>query len=154
MLCGDAANVANCDWDVSPNTDLIQNGADAVALYQADAADFPNDTPVTTANLIDAIVYDTDDGDDAGLLPLLNAGQPQVNEDGGDGDKDTPTSVAPMAVAAPATPTPTGSTRQLPALRTPVSPRKSSSTRSTPIKIALTAPSSSSCTMAARATPT
>ena len=65
----------------------MQNGADAVALYSGDAVDFPNDTPLTTENLLDAIVYDTNDGDDAGLLPLLNAGQPQVNEDGS-GDKD------------------------------------------------------------------
>jgi hypothetical protein len=42
---------------------------------------------VTTTNLIDAIVYDTNDSDDSGLLPLLNAGEPQVNE-GGAGDKD------------------------------------------------------------------
>ena len=83
VLCGDAANVANCDLDVSPDTNLIQNGADAVALYMGDAGDFPNGTPVTTDALLDAIVYDTDDGDDAGLLVLLNAGQPQVNERGG-----------------------------------------------------------------------
>ncbi|MCO5183148.1 MAG: lamin tail domain-containing protein [Anaerolineae bacterium] len=72
---------------VSPTPDitfagnLLQNGADAVALYQADAADFPNGTAVTTSDLIDALVYDTDDGDDTGLLVLLNAGQPQINED-------------------------------------------------------------------------
>jgi predicted extracellular nuclease len=74
---------------VSPTPSIIfgsnglQNGADAVALYAGNAADFPNDTAVTTAGLIDAIVYDTNDGDDSGLLPLLNAGQPQVNEGGG-----------------------------------------------------------------------
>ena len=83
VLCGDAVNVANCDVDVSPDTDLIQNGADAVAIFEGDAADFPEDTPVTTEGLLDAIVYDTDDGDDAGLLVLLNTGQPQVNERGG-----------------------------------------------------------------------
>ena len=87
VLCGNAANVANCDLDASPDQDLIQNGADAVALYIGDALDFPNDTPLTAAGLLDAIVYDTNDGDDAALLVLLNAGQPQVNEDGG-GDKD------------------------------------------------------------------
>jgi len=65
----------------------LQNGADAVAIYTGDATDFPNDTPVTTTNLLDAIVYDTNDADDPGLLILLNAGQPQVNEDGA-GDKD------------------------------------------------------------------
>jgi len=86
VLCGDSANVANCDMDVTPNYHLIQNGADAVALLVGDAADFPEDTAVTTTGLLDAIVYDTDDSDDAGLLVLLNAGQPQVNErDGGDG---------------------------------------------------------------------
>ncbi|MCP3977409.1 MAG: hypothetical protein GY720_23210, partial [bacterium] len=83
VLCGDAANTANCDLDVSPNTNLIQNGADAVALFVGDAVNFPNDTPVTTTDLIDAIVYDTSDSDDVGLLVLLNAGQPQVNEGGG-----------------------------------------------------------------------
>ncbi len=44
------------------------------------ASDFPVGTPVTTSNLQDAIVYGTDDADDAVLLPLLNAGQEQVNE--------------------------------------------------------------------------
>jgi len=65
----------------------LQNGADAVAIYIGDATDFPSGTSVTTANLLDAIVYDTNDADDAGLLILLNAGQPQVNEDGA-GDTD------------------------------------------------------------------
>jgi predicted extracellular nuclease len=62
---------------------LLQNGPDAVALYAGDATSFPNNTPVTTANLIDAVVYDTDDADDAGLLVLLNSGEPQVNENAG-----------------------------------------------------------------------
>jgi predicted extracellular nuclease len=87
VICGDAGNVPNCDLDVSPNSNLIQNGADAVALHVGDAADFPNDTPVTTAGLLDAVVYDTNDSDDAGLLVLLNAAQPQANE-GGAGNKD------------------------------------------------------------------
>lgn len=80
VLCGNAANVPNCDWDVSPESDLVQNGADAVALYQDDATSFPNGTAVTTTNLVDALVYDTSDADDPGLLPLLNAAQPQINE--------------------------------------------------------------------------
>ncbi|MBZ0090457.1 MAG: lamin tail domain-containing protein, partial [Thermoanaerobaculia bacterium] len=80
VLCGDAANVAGCDLDVTPNSDLVQNGQDAVALYAADAADFPSNTPVTVVDLVDALVYDTSDADDAGLLVLLNAGQPQVDE--------------------------------------------------------------------------
>jgi uncharacterized repeat protein (TIGR01451 family) len=86
VLCANAATVPNCDLDVVPNTDLIQNGQDAIALYVGNAADFPNGTAVTITNLIDAIVYDTDDADDPGLLVLLNPGQPQVNEStGGNG---------------------------------------------------------------------
>lgn len=46
----------------------IQNGADAVTLYFGDAVDFPNDTPISTTNLIDVVVYGTGDSDDAELL--------------------------------------------------------------------------------------
>ena len=60
--------------------DVLQNGADAVALYTANATNFPTNTPVTTTNLVDALVYDTSDADDAGLLVLHNAAQPQVDE--------------------------------------------------------------------------
>lgn len=80
VLGGDAANVPNCDYDVSPDTDLIQDGADAIALYVGSELDFPVGTPLTTANLIDALVYGTDDPTNAELLVLLNPGQPQVNE--------------------------------------------------------------------------
>ncbi|HEV7746911.1 MAG TPA: lamin tail domain-containing protein [Pyrinomonadaceae bacterium] len=61
----------------------MQNGPDAIAIYVGNATDFPNGTPVTTNNLIDALVYDTNDADDPGLLTLLNSGQPQINEDDG-----------------------------------------------------------------------
>ncbi len=73
--------------DLTFSNNFLQNGADAVALFDADATSFPNGTPVTVNDLIDAIVYDTGDGDDPGLLPLLNPGQPQVNEDD-NGNKD------------------------------------------------------------------
>lgn len=80
--------VANVGLVIDPGSGgFVQNGADAVALYSADASAFPNGTAVTTDQLIDAVVYDTNDSDDAGLLVLLNTGQPQVNEDG-QGDKD------------------------------------------------------------------
>ena len=65
----------------------LQNGADAAALYMDDATNFPNGSAVATSNLLDALVYDTNDSDDPELLVLLNAGQAQVNE-GGAGDKD------------------------------------------------------------------
>ncbi len=71
-----------------PNTDLViangivQNGADAAALYVGSASDFPNGTEVTAMNIIDALVYDTDDADDAALIAALTPGQPQQNENG------------------------------------------------------------------------
>ena len=45
-----------------PNGQL-QNGPDAVALYQGDASDFPNGTPITpsTGTLADVVVYGTND---------------------------------------------------------------------------------------------
>ena len=73
-------NAATPGVDLVFADNFLQNGADAVALYYADAISFPNNTAVTTVNLIDALVYDTDDADDAGLLPLINGGQAQVNE--------------------------------------------------------------------------
>ena len=84
FVLGNAA-VLNVSIVVPSNS--IQNGADAVGLYTANALDFPNGTAVTTANLIDALVYDTNDSDDPGLLVLLNAGEAQINEDAG-GNKD------------------------------------------------------------------
>lgn len=73
------AGTANVDLIFSNN--FLQNGADAVALYQGTAADFPDGASISTHEIIDAVVYDTDDADDAELLDLLNEGQPQVNED-------------------------------------------------------------------------
>lgn len=59
---------------------LLQNGADAVALYSDDATSFPAGTPLTLTNLVDAIVYETTDPTDIQLLALLNPGQPQIDE--------------------------------------------------------------------------
>lgn len=82
-----AGNNAVAGVDLVFSNGTLQNGADAVALYLADGADFPNGTAVTITGLVDALVYDTSDADDAELLVLLNPGQAQVNEDGnGDGD--------------------------------------------------------------------
>lgn len=66
----------------------LQNGADAVGLYSGNVSDFPNGSSVTVTNLLDAVVYDTNDSDDVDLLILLNAGEPQLNENE-EGDKDT-----------------------------------------------------------------
>lgn len=50
---------------------VIQNGADAVGIYQASVNDFPEGTLATQTNLIDALVYGTNDSDDTVLLGLL-----------------------------------------------------------------------------------
>jgi hypothetical protein len=47
---------------------VIRNGADGVGLYSGDFADA---TRPTTENLLDAIVYGTDDADDADLMAAL-----------------------------------------------------------------------------------
>ena len=71
--------------NVSPSAQLIipnnsiQNGADAVAIYQAPIDDFPDSTLATTVNLIDALAYDTSDTDDDNLMQLLGLNF-QINE--------------------------------------------------------------------------
>ena len=50
---------------------FLQNGQDAIAIYNAPVSSFPNGTPTTTMNLIDAVVYGTGDPDDTGLLAAL-----------------------------------------------------------------------------------
>lgn len=49
----------------------LQNGADAVGVFQTVQATFPNGTAATSTRLIDALVYDTADADDATLLDTL-----------------------------------------------------------------------------------
>lgn len=58
----------------------IQNGADAVAIFAGTAAEWPVSAPLGNTNLIDALVYGTDDADDAELLATLNPTGFQVNE--------------------------------------------------------------------------
>ena len=60
-------------------TNLIQNGADAVALYLGDDTGFLEGTLATQTNLVDVLVYDTSDANDTGLMALLGASE-QINE--------------------------------------------------------------------------
>ncbi len=74
--------------DISIGTsNTIQNGPDAIAIYQDEASNFPNGTAVTNVNLIDAIVYGTNDDDDPELLVGLDQ-TTQWDEDL-NGNKDT-----------------------------------------------------------------
>lgn len=61
------------------SANVIQNGADALAIYQGSDFDFPDGTLATQTNLIDALVYDTTDSDDAVLMALLGVSE-QINE--------------------------------------------------------------------------
>ena len=92
VLCGNDANVSGCDLDVSPNTNLIQNGgsaADAVALY---SGSFANNTAATRDGLVDVLVYNVNGNRTPAFLQAL--GQPvQFVEgyprDGTTNNKDT-----------------------------------------------------------------
>ncbi len=76
------------DVDISLGaSNKIQNGPDAIAIYEDLASNFPNNTPVTSTNLIDAIVYDTDDDDDPELLAGL--GETIQYDEDANGNKDT-----------------------------------------------------------------
>ena len=84
LLGSDA--VAGADITMGADN-TIQNGADAVALYMADAANFPDGTAATTDGLVDAVVYGTSDADDTGLLTGL--GQTTQWDENENGAKDT-----------------------------------------------------------------
>lgn len=58
----------------------IQNGADAVAIYQASWFDFPDGTLATIDNLIDVLLYDTADADDAGLIAIFDDFNPDIEQ--------------------------------------------------------------------------
>jgi hypothetical protein len=72
--------VPNVNLNFVINNNVIQNGADAVVLYQAAAADFPDATAPTATGVVDALVYGTADTDDAELMALFAPGQTQANE--------------------------------------------------------------------------
>ena len=78
-------NVSPSAQIIIPNNS-IQNGADAVAIYQEPLSSFPNSTLATTTNLVDALVYDTSDSDDDNLMQLLGLTF-QINENE-NGNKD------------------------------------------------------------------
>ena len=84
FVIGDT-NTPNVDYGAW-NGNTLQDGPDGIGLYFDEASSFPNGTPVTNDRLIDALVYDTNDGDATGLLNVLTPGQVQVNEGGGTQD--------------------------------------------------------------------
>ncbi len=64
---------------------LIQNGADAIAIYQGSPNDFPEGTVANITNLVDVLLYDTSDADDLTLIDIFDddpnfASIQQINE--------------------------------------------------------------------------
>ncbi len=97
VVCGSATFVPNCDQDVSPDSDLIQNGApDAVVLTRLtviiDAVSYEGDVPgyvegsgagADTANLFESINrypdgVDTDDNSADFYLRCATPGEPNA----------------------------------------------------------------------------
>ena len=74
FIIANTALVIGSDIDMGASNKL-QNGADAVALFTGSAADFPDGTAVTNTNMLSGVVYDTDDGDDTGLLDAIGGVQ-------------------------------------------------------------------------------
>ncbi|MDT0557033.1 endonuclease [Ichthyenterobacterium sp. W332] len=77
LLIGSANVIPFPQFLISEN--VIQNGADAIGIYEASIFDFPEETLATQTNLIDALVYDTSDSDDVALMNLLGVTE-QINE--------------------------------------------------------------------------
>jgi len=66
---------------------VIQNGADAICIYKSNINNFPEGTLATTNDLINALVYGTNDPDATSLMELLNISI-QIDE-GKNGKKKT-----------------------------------------------------------------
>ncbi len=110
---GGVANV-----NVVVGNGFLKNGADAVALYLASALDFPNNTALTKTNLLDAIVYDTNDADDSGLLAGL--GQSTQYDENANGDQaGHSNSRSPDGNGTFVAQTPTPGERNIPIVTTP-----------------------------------
>lgn len=54
------------------SANVIQNGADAVAIYQGSDFDFPEETIATITNLVDVLIYGTSDADDVDMIDIFN----------------------------------------------------------------------------------
>ncbi len=81
IIVGNAA-VPGVDIIIPSNS--LQNGADAAAIYQGPASDYPDGISPMNASLIDALVYGTSDPNATGLLTALLGSPPeaiQVDED-------------------------------------------------------------------------
>ncbi len=77
LLIGSSTVSPFPQYVIAPN--LIQNGADAVAIYQADDLDFEEPTVAyVDETLIDVLLYQTNDSDGAGLVTIFSAFNPDI----------------------------------------------------------------------------
>lgn len=82
LLIGSTTVVPSPQYLIPPN--VIQNGADAVAIYQGSAEDFPDGTlAFVNETLVDVLLYDTNDPDVESMIAIFQAFNPaieQINE--------------------------------------------------------------------------
>jgi hypothetical protein len=76
-----STDVPNVDMLLNPAASgSIQNGPDAIVLYEGVVANWPLDSPAISDGVVDAIVYGTNNPEDVSLITLLTPGQSQLDD--------------------------------------------------------------------------
>lgn len=79
LLIGSTTVVPSPQYLIPAN--VIQNGADAVAIYEGSAADFPEGTlALADASLVDVLIYGTNDPDATDLIAIFQAFNPDIQQ--------------------------------------------------------------------------
>ena len=79
LLIGSTAVIPFPQYIIPSN--VIQNGADAVAIYKGEAENFPEGTlAFVDQTLIDVLLYDTNDADVESLLDIFRVFNPQIQQ--------------------------------------------------------------------------
>lgn len=79
LLIGSATVVPSPQYLIPAN--VIQNGADAVAIYEGSAANFPEGTlALADASLVDVLIYGTNDPDATDLIAIFQAFNPNIQQ--------------------------------------------------------------------------
>ncbi len=79
LLIGSTTVTPYPQYIIPPN--VIQNGADAVAIYQGNAEDFPEGTVAfVNETLVDVLLYDTNDPDVESMIAIFQAFNPSIQQ--------------------------------------------------------------------------
>ncbi|MCB9285101.1 MAG: endonuclease [Lewinellaceae bacterium] len=79
LLIGSTTVVPSPQYLIPAN--VIQNGADAVAIYEGGAEDFPEGTlAFVDPTLVDVLLYDTNDADVPSLIAIFQAFNPDIQQ--------------------------------------------------------------------------